>query len=28
MTECGMILSNDYEGVRKPGYVGRPLPGV
>lgn len=28
MTECGMILSNDYQGVKRPGFVGRPLPGV
>lgn len=28
MTETGMILSNPYEGARKPGTVGFPLPGV
>ena len=28
MTETNMILSNPYEGERRPGYVGRPLPGV
>ena len=28
MTETGMILSNPYEGERKPGMVGTPLPGV
>jgi malonyl-CoA/methylmalonyl-CoA synthetase len=28
MTECGMILSNPLDGERKPGFVGRPLPGV
>ena len=28
MTECGMILSNPYKGIRKPGYVGKELPGV
>ncbi len=28
MTETGMILSNPLLGLRKPGYVGRPLPFV
>ena len=28
MTEIGMALSNPLEGVRKPGCVGKPLPGV
>ena len=28
MTEIGMALSNPYEGERRPGAVGRPLPGV
>lgn len=28
MTEIGMGLSNPYEGERRPGAVGRPLPGV
>ncbi len=28
MTEIGMGLSNPYEGERKAGYVGLPLPGV
>jgi malonyl-CoA/methylmalonyl-CoA synthetase len=28
MTEIGMAISNPYEGERKPGYVGQPLPGV
>ncbi len=28
MTEIGMALSNPYEGERKPGHVGRPLPSV
>lgn len=28
MTESGMGLSNPYEGERRPGAVGRPLPGV
>lgn len=28
MTETGMILSNPLSGLRKPGYVGRPLPFV
>lgn len=28
MTESGMILSNPLSGLRKPGYVGRPLPFV
>ena len=28
MTECGMILSNSLHGKRKPGFVGKPLPGV
>ncbi|GLV36366.1 Acyl-CoA synthetase family member 3 [Carabus blaptoides fortunei] len=28
MTEIGMCLSNEYDGVREPGYVGNPLPGV
>lgn len=28
MTEIGMALSNPYEGERRPGHVGLPLPGV
>jgi malonyl-CoA/methylmalonyl-CoA synthetase len=28
MTEIGMALSNPYEGIRRPGAVGTPLPGV
>jgi len=28
MTETGMILSNPFEGERRPGAVGLPLPGV
>jgi len=28
MTECSMIASNPYEGVRKPNSVGYPLPGI
>lgn len=28
MTETGMILSNPLQGLRKPGYIGRPLPFV
>jgi len=28
MTEIGMALSNPYEGLRQPGSVGMPLPGV
>jgi malonyl-CoA/methylmalonyl-CoA synthetase len=28
MTEIGMGLSNPLEGERRPGFVGRPLPGV
>ena len=28
MTEIGMALSNPYAGERRPGTVGRPLPGV
>jgi len=28
MTEIGMALSNPLHGLRKPGFVGRPLPGV
>lgn len=28
MTEIGMGLSNPLHGVRRPGYVGLPLPGV
>ena len=28
MTEIGMALSNPLHGVRRPGYVGLPLPGV
>jgi malonyl-CoA/methylmalonyl-CoA synthetase len=28
MTEVGMALSNPYEGQRRPGAVGQPLPGV
>lgn len=28
MTEIGMAISNPYEGERRPGHVGMPLPGV
>lgn len=28
MTEIGMAVSNPYEGERRPGYIGQPLPGV
>lgn len=28
MSETGMVLSNPYGGVRVPGTVGQPLPGV
>ncbi len=28
MTEIGMALSNPYDGERRPGHVGQPLPGV
>ncbi|WP_462137560.1 AMP-binding protein [Candidatus Mycalebacterium sp.] len=28
MTETGMILSNPLKGKRKPGFVGKPMPGV
>ena len=28
MTELGMALSNPYDGERRPGHVGQPLPGV
>ncbi|MFN3996463.1 acyl-CoA synthetase [Algoriphagus sp.] len=28
MTEIGMAISNPYEGERKAGYIGKPLPGV
>jgi malonyl-CoA/methylmalonyl-CoA synthetase len=28
MTEMGMAISNPYEGFRKPGHIGFPLPGV
>jgi len=28
MTEIGMALSNPYDGPRRPGHVGGPLPGV
>ena len=28
MTEIGMAISNPYEGERRPGYIGQPLPGV
>ncbi len=28
MTEIGMALSNPYDGQRRPGHVGLPLPGV
>jgi malonyl-CoA/methylmalonyl-CoA synthetase len=28
MTEIGMGISNPYNGERKPGYIGQPLPGV
>ena len=28
MTEMGMAISNPYDGIRKPGHIGQPLPGV
>jgi acyl-CoA synthetase (AMP-forming)/AMP-acid ligase II len=28
MTECGFVLSTPYEEPRRPGVVGRPLPGI
>lgn len=28
MTECGMLVSNPYDGERRCGTVGKPLPGV
>ena len=28
MTEIGMAISNPYEGERKAGHIGKPLPGV
>ncbi|MBN7810750.1 acyl-CoA synthetase [Algoriphagus sp. H41] len=28
MTEIGMAISNPYEGERRAGYIGKPLPGV
>lgn len=28
MTECGFVLATPYEGPRRPGVVGRPLPGI
>ncbi len=28
MTEIGMAISNTYEGERKAGFIGKPLPGV
>ncbi|TFV94534.1 long-chain fatty acid--CoA ligase [Algoriphagus kandeliae] len=28
MTEIGMAISNPYEGERRPGHIGQPLPGV
>ena len=28
MTEIGMAISNPYQGLRKPGHIGFPLPGV
>ena len=28
MTETGMLISNPYDGERRPGWVGLPLPGV
>jgi len=28
MTEMGMAISNPYQGERRPGYIGQPLPGV
>ena len=28
MTECGFVLSTPYEGPRRPGVVGVPLPGI
>lgn len=28
MTEIGMAISNPYDGERRPGHIGQPLPGV
>ena len=28
MTEMGMAISNPYQGERRPGFIGQPLPGV
>ena len=28
MTECGFVLSTPYDEARRPGVVGRPLPGI
>ncbi|MEW2923091.1 acyl-CoA synthetase [Muricauda sp. ANG21] len=28
MTEMGMAISNPYDGIRRPGHIGQPLPGV
>ena len=29
MTEVGMVLSDPFEqGLRKPGFVGHPMPGI
>lgn len=28
MTEMGMAISNPYDGERRPGHIGQPLPGV
>jgi malonyl-CoA/methylmalonyl-CoA synthetase len=28
MTEMGMAISNSYRGERRPGHIGKPLPGV
>ncbi len=28
MTECGFVLSTPYDGTRRPGVVGGPLPGI
>ena len=28
MTEMGMAISNPYDGDRRPGFIGQPLPGV
>ncbi len=28
MTECGFVLSTPYAGLRRPGVVGSPLPGI